>query len=422
MIKTVRSVLLPNYVKVGDVAALTRVSPREEAPAAGGLSQEAIDAIWRSVVAYYETGLHPAMAVCMRRGGRVVLDRTLGHLRGNAPGDAPGAEKVVATPDHLFSLFSASKAVTAMIVHLLDDRGLLHLDDPVEEYIPGFGARGKGGITVRHVLTHRAGIPAIPGGKVDLDLLTDTDEIIRLLAEAPPESVAGRRLAYHAVTGGFVLGEIVKRVTGKGIRQVLQEEVCDPLGFKHFNYGVAREELPQVAEEAFTGPTPVFPLSHLVKRSLGVSLPEALKVVNDPRFLTAVVPAGNVIGTPDEVCRFFELLLRGGELDGVRVFDHRTVRRATAEQSYLEVDTTLLLPLRYGMGFMLGAEHLSFYGHRTAKAFGHIGLTSVVAWADPERDISVAFMNTGNPLVPPEIFRWFDVMWTIARVCPRVRA
>lgn len=419
MLEKISRALKANYCQPAPPASVTTVSPREEPPEAGGLTPAVIDAIWGAVVRYYETGLQPALALCLRRGGRVVLDRAIGHLRGNGPGERLGEGAVLATPDSLYNLFSASKAVTAMVIHLLDDRGLLHLDDAVEEYIPGFGQHGKGGVTIRHVLTHRAGIPAVPGEPVDLDLLTDPEEIVRLLSSARPASVAGRRLAYHAVTGGFVLGEIVQRVTGKSIRQVLQEEVCDPLGFSHFNYGVPEADLPRVAREYFTGPRPRFPLSRLVDNALGVSITEAVEISNDPRFLTAVVPAGNLIATPDEICRFFELLLRGGELDGVRIFDHRTVRRATAEQSYLEVDATLLLPLRYGMGFMLGGEHLSFYGHRSPRAFGHVGFTSVIAWADPERDISVALMSSGNPLVPPEIFRWFDVMWTISRLCPR---
>ena len=98
----------------------------------------------------------------MRRRGRVALDRSIGHVVGNAPGDPADAHRVVATPATLFNLFSASKMVTAMLVHLCDQRGLVHLDDPVAHYIPEFGAHGKHRITLRHVLSHRAGIPHIP--------------------------------------------------------------------------------------------------------------------------------------------------------------------------------------------------------------------------------------------------------------------
>ena len=118
--------------------------------------------MWRACVATYRTGLYPALALCIRRRGQVVLDRSLGHVRGNAPHDPADAHRVVATPRTLFNLFSASKMVTAMLVHLCDQRGLLHLDDPVAHYLPAFGQHGKDRITLRHVLTHRAGIPNIP--------------------------------------------------------------------------------------------------------------------------------------------------------------------------------------------------------------------------------------------------------------------
>lgn len=411
--------ILPNTIRVFDPEDVTTRSDREVPAEDLGLSPDAVEEIWRAVVGLYRTGLHPAIALCLRYRGQIVLDRAIGHARGNAPGDPPDGPRQRATPDTLYNLFSASKSITAMLVHQLDDKGLLHLDDPVEEYLPGFGRRGKAGVTLRHVLTHTAGIPAVPGPKVDLDLLTDPEAIVELLCDAAPESAPGRRLAYHAITGGFVLGEVVRRVTGKNIRQVLKEEVRDPLGFKHLSYGVDPVDLPRVAHEAFTGPVPRFPFDRLFKKAIGVDLPEAIRLAQDPRFLTAIVPAGNVIGTPDEVCRFFELLRNNGELDGVRVFDRRTVRRATAEQTYLELDTTLMLPIRYGSGFILGSDWLSFYGPGTPKAFGHLGLINILAWADPERELSAALMNTGKPLITPHILPWLNIPLTIARRVPR---
>src|SRR5262249_39404269 len=151
---------------------------------------------------------------------------------------------------------SASKAVTAMLVHLLDERHLIHLDDHVCEYIPEFGVHNKEWITIRHVLTHRAGIPNLPPEGLDLDNLEDPDKILRILCSARPTSRAGRQLAYHAITGGFVLGEVVRRVTGKDIRTVLDEEIRRPLGFRWMNYGVRRREVKQVAVNYFTGPPP----------------------------------------------------------------------------------------------------------------------------------------------------------------------
>jgi len=396
----------------------TRDVAAETDPRAVGLTREGVAQIWASVVRLYETGLHPAIGLCLRRRGKVVIDRTIGHAHGNAPGAALDAPRVLATPRTLFNIYSASKAMTAMVVHLLDERGLLHLDDPVAEYLPEFGKNGKDWITLRHILTHRAGIPAIPeDARVDLDLIADPWRVVRLLCEARPVSVPGRRLAYHALTGGYIVGAVVERITGRDIRSYWRSEVLDPLGFEHLSYGVDPTDVSAVAENVFTGP-PTIPLySAILKKAFGVGIREACALSNDPRFLTAIIPAGNVIGTANEASRLFQLLLQGGELDGVRIFGRRTVQRAIMEQAFLEVDSTIGLPVRYGMGFMLGSNWLSPWGPNTPRAFGHVGFTSVSIYADPDRDISVALMTTGKPMISLGQLTWLNVPRTIARVC-----
>ena len=402
-------------------AAVTRIREGAEVPdpSAVGVEREDVEAIWRSVVDLYRSGLHPAIALCLRRRGEVLLDRTIGHPDGGSLAVGGGDPARVATPDSLFNLFSASKAITAMVIHLLDDRGEVHLDDAVAEYIPEFARHGKERITLRHVLTHRAGLPAIPGEQVDLGLVSNPTRIIELLCEAKPTLAPGRRLAYHALTGGFLLGEVVRRVTGRPINEVLRREFLDPLGIRNLNYGVPADRLGDVVKHVFTGPPIVFPYDRLIERALGVPMHDAIELSNDPRFLSAPIPAGNIVGTADEACRFYEMLRCGGELAGVRVLDPRTVRRATGEQSYLEADLTLVFPVRYGLGFMLGSKWVNPYGLQTEHAFGHLGFTNVITWADPEREISAAILTSGKPLVTPRALAWLRVMWTIARRMPR---
>lgn len=403
---------------VYDHASVTTRSPRERPAAEAGVQAGDIEAVWKAVRALYGTGLHPAIGLCIRYRGQVVLDRTIGHKAGNSPGDFPNSVPVLATPETYFNMFSASKVVTAMLIHLLDDRGLVHLDDAVVEYIPEFGAHGKHHVTIRHVLTHRSGIPTTPKGKTDLDIVSNHKAILQLICDSKPVAGAGRRLAYHALTGGYILAEIIQRVTGKSVRQVLDEEIRQPLGFQSFNYGVPHADLDKVAIEAFTGPRPRLPYSWLLERALGISIETAVEYANDPRFRTSVIPSGNLIGTTNEICQFFEMLRCEGELNGVRIFDPRTVRRAIAEQSYLELDAILMMPVRYGMGFMLGGRHASFYGPNTPKAFGHLGFTNVLAWADPAREISVALMNTGKPFITPELLLWVNIMRVISSRFP----
>src|SRR5262249_23921862 len=145
--------------------------------------------------------------------------------------------------------------------------------------------------------------------------------VVRIIAEQRPTGRAGRQLAYHAVTGGFVLGEVVRRVTGKSIRTLLDEEVRGPLGFRWLGYGVEPADLPELVTNYVTGPPLLPPLAMLFRRALGVDFQEAVAISNDPRFLLGIIPSGNVVATANEMSRFFQLLLDGGVLDGVRVFE-----------------------------------------------------------------------------------------------------
>lgn len=393
----------------------TEVPPRDV-----GVYPASVARIWQAVENLYRSGMHPAMQLCVRRHGQVLIDRAIGHARGNGPHDAIDTPKVAATPSTPFTIFSAAKAVTAMMIHLLDQRDQIRLDDPVCEYIPEFAIGAKQWITIRHVLIHRAGLPNLPREAIDLDRLDDPAGIVRTLCEARQVWRPGRQLAYHAFTGGFILGEVVRRVTGKTIRALLDEEIRRPLGFRWLGYGVAPADLGRVALNYFTGPPALPPFSTILRRALGVEYHEVPAISNDARFLTGIVPSGNIVATANELSRFYQLLLDGGTLDGVRVFDPRTVRRAVAEHSYLEFDLTLGLPFRYGMGFMLGADWFSLYGPDTRYAFGHLGFTNILSWADPERRVAAALLTSGKPLVYPQLYYAFDMLRQIGLACSKV--
>jgi len=404
-----------------DLDAVTSVNPGGECdPRDVGMTADGVERIWRSVRRLYRSGMHPAISLCVRREGQVVIDRAIGHARGNGPGDAEDEPRVAATPATPFGIFSASKAITAMVVHLLDQRDLLHVGDRVCEYIPEYGSHGKDAITIAHVLSHRAGVPNLPSELLDLRYIEDREYILDALCDARPSSRPGRLLAYHAISGGYILAEIIQRVTGQGLREVLAEEVLDPLGFRWCNFGVAEADVDQVARSYVTGPPVLPPVSTLLRRALGVPLGDIVELSNDPRFLTAVVPAANLITTADELSRIFELMRAGGELDGVRIFEPATIRRAITEHSYLELDLSLGFPLRYGLGFMLGARWLSLYGPDTEMAFGHLGFTNVLGWADPERALSGALLTSGKPILYAELTDLWDVLRTIGTQAPKV--
>lgn len=393
---------------------LEECDPRE-----AGLTARSVHGIWRAAERMYKTGLYPGIGLCLRRNGKVVIDRALGHTRGNGVDDPPGTALVRATPNSLWNLFSASKLVTAMLIHLLDEQRLLHLDDRVSDYVPEFGTHGKQWITIRHVLTHRAGIPTIPHDKARPEILSDPAEVLSILCASKPTWRPGRRFGYHALTGGFVLAEVLHRITGKSVQEFLKEEIADKMGLDHFRYGVAPEDIDRVALNTFTGlPLPP-PASTVFRKAIGVGYREGTVASNSYDFLTGVVPAGNIITTAEQACRVMEMLLQSGSIDGQQIFEAKTVARAQAEQVYFEFDATLGVPVRYSLGFMLGGKRLSIYGRNTPRAFGHLGFTNVLMWADPERNISACIMTNGKPFISPGSLRWLALIQKIASECPR---
>jgi CubicO group peptidase (beta-lactamase class C family) len=402
-----------------DLGAVTTFG-LEDDPSRAGMSGDSIESIWRAALSLYRSGVHPGVQLCLRRNGIVVLDRAIGHARGNGPRDRPETPKVLATPETPFCVYSASKAMTAVVVHLLAERGALDIGDRVSDYIPKYARRGKGETTIAHVLSHRAGVPAIPREVLNVERLDDREFIVDVLCNAKPFVRPGTLLAYHALSGGYILGEIVHRVTGKSIRDVLADEILDPLHFRWTNYGVPPADLAAVGRDYVTGPPLLPPLSMLVTRVLGLPIDRVLELASDPRFLTAVIPAGNVVTTANELSRFFEILRAGGELDGVRVMAPETVRRALTQQAHLEIDLQLVFPIRYSYGLMLGAKVLSLYGRDTDFAFGHLGLINIVGWADPERGLSGGLITSGKAIVYPELLRFFALMQRIASEVPKV--
>jgi len=402
-----------------DLDEVTSVGP-ETAPGDVGTPRHAVERLWDATRRLYATGLYPGLQICIRRRGAVVLNRSLGLAAGGGPRAAPDAPRVPLTTQTPFCVYSASKAVTAMLIHKLDDRGVLHTGDRVCDYLPEFRRPDKEQITLAHVLSHRAGIPNVPEGAMDLDLLDRPEEIIALIAEAPLVSRPGRRLAYHAVTGGFVLGEVVRRAAGQDARAVLRKEVLEPMGLHFTGYGVAPADVHRVAEDAVTGLAPGPPFSQLFRRALGVSYDKAVAMASDPRFLSAIVPSANVVSTAEELSAFYQCLLDEGDWNGTTVFEPRTVHRATVEQSYWELDLTLGVPIRYGLGFMLGTWPVSLFGVDTPEAFGHLGFTNIFSWADPERDLAAALLTSGKPFLNAELLRLLGLIVAVGRAFPKI--
>jgi CubicO group peptidase (beta-lactamase class C family) len=314
-----------------------------------------------------------AAQLCVIRDGQVVLDRSFGCQR-----------------DALFLIYSASKPFVALVVHLLAQRGLLSLDDPVAAHWPEFSQHGKGSITVRHVLQHRAGIPVAGGLLRTMLHLADWERSIRDVEQARPRWPAGKVPAYHFVTYGFILGELARRVTGKPVRDLMTGELLIPLGLNDVHLGLPIELWSRHVRVRAEHPT---------------ELPNEL-VFNRRKIRQAVIPAVSISTTASQLARFYQMLLNGGELDRVRVLDEETIAEARRPSSDGELDAFVKRPVRWAQGFQLGGpgtdpRDLSrIMGVNSSRqAFGHGGNASCAAWADPTRRLVFVYLMDLQPRI-----------------------
>lgn len=399
-----------------DLDAVTAVG--DEDPT--GLDPAAIERIWDSTRHWYEAGMHPAIQLCVRYEGRVVLNRAIGHAWGNGPADPPDGEQVPVTTETPFCVYSAAKAITTTVVHMLVERGEFSLDDRVCDYLPGYTSHGKDRTTIRHVMTHSAGVPFATGPRPDLRRMNDSDYAREQLGALKPIHRPGLVHIYHGLTWGPLVREIVAAATGRSIREVLATEILDPLGFRWTNYGVVQADVPLVAPSHVTGKPLPAPVAAALKAALGGSMQQIIPFSNSPMFLTSVVPSSSTVSTADELSRFAELLRRGGELDGVRVLRPETLQSATRECRRLRPDVaTGLMPMRWGTGFMLGSKRFGPFGRDAPGAFGHTGLTNIAVWADPQRRLAAAVISSGKPGRHPEAGRYTALLDRINAEVPR---
>ena len=405
-----------------DLDSVTDINSKAEVdPQDVGLKSADVDAIWKNIVSIYKTGVHPAITVSIRHQGKVLMSRAIGHVRGNGPKDGPDTEKVLATTDTPMCLFSTSKGITALLMHMLQEDGLINVSDPVSFYAPEFARNGKENITIHQILAHRGGIPGLPKD-VALETLWDEDKTWELLCDAIPIMTDGSKLAYHAITGGFVLERVIRKVTGDDINAYIDKKIREPMGMKYFTYGVEPEHLDDLALNYATGPRPGPLMGRFIKRALGAGMTELEEICNDPRFQEAIIPAGNLAGTADEVTNFFQMMLNGGKWGRRRVCAESTVARAVQEFGNRSVDQTLFIPMRFSAGLMLGDEPFGVWGPKSHNAYGHLGLINKFAWADPSREMAATVLTSGIPVIAHHIPALVNTIRGIANTVPVLNA
>ncbi len=379
-----------------------------------GLSHGQVNQIWSAVEDFYATGMHPGISFCLRKNGKILLNRSIGHARGLRIEEGLD-EPVLMTPNTPVCLYSASKAVMAMCVHKLAEEGHVNLLHPVAHYIPEFAQAGKSKITIYQMLAHRGGFPMIERD-VPMDEMFNRESILEIIYATEATCPDGRDQAYHAVTSGFIADELIRRTTGKTITEYLEEKFAKPLGMDYFTYGLDEKGKQDVALNYVTGMRNGKLIGGILERALGVSIEEAAELSNSDDFMSMPVPSANLYSTAEEIGRFYQMLLDCGSYEGKQILDPLTIRGATREAGKAKFDKAIKIPMRFSAGFMLGGEPIGMYGLHTHDAFGHLGFSNIFCWADPDRDISVAFLSTGKPIIGNHILALPKLMHTISSI------
>src|ERR687889_2490665 len=327
---------------------------------------------------FVESGAERGLQVAVYQHGEQVADAVAGVA------DSESGRLV--TPDTPIYCYSVGKGATSTVAHMLVERGLFDYDTPVVELWPEFGAHGKEAATVRHVLTHTVGVPGIPEDTTPEDLC-DWDKMCAVIADAEPWWEPGTRIAYHAYTFGYIVGEIVLRATGKPISQVLREDVAGPLGIAdELFFGVPESELDRLARledaegsaEMLAATPDDSPFFKLGPRTV---TPTA-EFGNRTDILMADIPAGGKMSAR-AVARMYAALV--GEVDGVRLVSPKRMREIS-DGAFSGVDEIMGFPTTWALGYSVG--RLGADPHETGSVLGVGGVGGSFACVDTETSVA----------------------------------
>lgn len=340
-------------------------------------------------------------AVAVHRDGRPVVDLWAGSTDPAVPDRRDWASGTAAV------VRSVTKGLTAAVPHLLHQRGRLDLDAPVGTYWPEFKANGKDGVLVRHLLAHRAGLPAPDRPLTPAESL-DGRRTARAMEAQQPLWEPGTAHGYHPHTYGWLLGELILRATGRSLGRWFDEEIAQPLGlglwiglpetetWRVARLGDAPAPPPSPAQGLRVRPKPEVTRAwadpgSLTRRAFGAVTPAADE--NDPAFRAAGLPASGAVGTARALSRCYASFI--GEVDlpdgRRRLFAPATLTQARSQESH-GADRVLLVHTRFGLGYMLHGPACPMLG---PGSFGHPGRGGSLAFADPESGVSFAYVTNG---------------------------
>lgn len=331
--------------------------------------------------------LGAALAVTI--DGRTVVDLWGGH--------ADAARSRAWTADTLVNVFSTTKAMAALCAHRLADQGKLDLDAPVARYWPEFAAAGKEAIPVRWLLDHSAGLAAVEK-PLAAGAMCEWEVMTAALAEQAPLWAPGREHGYHALTFGWLVGEVVRRVVGRSLGGYYRDEIAGPLG-ADFWIGTP-DTLDARTAELVPAPPPTAAAGSELGALLARAKPWALKSflnplpppggINGRAWRAAEIPAGNGHASARGLARVYTALACGGTLDGVGVVSPAQIDVARSSQRH-GPDLLLPFPTHFALGYQLGTEAEPIGPN--PRAFGHAGAGGSFGFADPEARIGFGYVG-----------------------------
>lgn len=356
-----------------------------------GFDLERLQRLSEVIHADIEAERYDGCELVVGRGGNVAYHEHFGWA------DRAAGRRV--QRDQVFVTMSVGKQFVVAVLLNRIERGDLSLTTRVADIIPEFGARGKERITIAQMLTHTAGLPATLPPMLPPDQLGNLEAVVAATCAAVPECLPGARVNYSAIVAHAVLAEVVRRVDGstRSFRQIVDEDLFQPLGMKDTSLGPRRDLLKRVA--------PVVARD----RRRGLFDPEMVEMFGAAALTEgAEIPAGGYVSTASDLFRFAEMLRREGELDEVRILSPATIElvqvNQTGEQPNSLFDYTYSFrgwepfPAYLGLGFFLRGDgiHPTPFGTLASPlTFGGLGAGSNAFWVDPVRDVSYAFLSSG---------------------------
>jgi CubicO group peptidase (beta-lactamase class C family) len=342
-------------------------------------------------------------AVAVFHCGELVVDLWAGV---RDAGGAPWERDTMATS------FSTTKGVVATVVHRLVDRGELAYDDRVVEYWPEFGGERKDDITIRHLLTHQAGLHAIRPLLPSAETMLDWGAMVGILAAAEPAWTPGRRSGYHALTFGWLVGEVIRRVTGLTVNEAVQREIAGPLGLDSMFIGVTPDQRTRVADLLYDMKSEARLdklLTRLARFDRYQPLVDALYVEDmidmfrSHRVHDGEIPAANGVFAARDLARLYAALATPDCFDEPPLVSAGTMREATTIQTTGR-DAVIGFPMRWRLGYHLAATT----GGVLPNGFGHFGFGGSGAWGDPDSGLAVAMVLNhvgGTPFADTRLLR-----------------